>query len=207
MSRLFEEVREDLAAAIASKDPARVTALCEELRKDHDDVDGAPYSGITEAQEAIDEAYKQVLSSVWDNGDKSSNAVLKSLRENGADIRVVGEVMLEKGDRYASEGWVSWGKRKIKGGYNQAATDELQIIYDQVADYRPEKIEFLIQEGADVNVAYKDGNTALHLAAVAGHAAVVRALADAGAKLDAVDMYGGTALHKAAYKGACRYSW
>ncbi len=56
-------------------------------------------------------------------------------------------------------------------------------------------VQTLLGEGADVNAANEDGNTALMMAASSGHIDVARALIDAGANLDAVNSLGDTALH------------
>lgn len=59
----------------------------------------------------------------------------------------------------------------------------------------PSIVRFLIDRGADVNVADKDQNwTALHFAARDQKEPIVRVLLEAGAKVDPVDVFGNTPL-------------
>ena len=64
-------------------------------------------------------------------------------------------------------------------------------------------VEFLIDAGADINAATKDGKTALHWATGrwACHRNIVKALVDAGADVNATTEDGSTALHLAAERG------
>lgn len=59
---------------------------------------------------------------------------------------------------------------------------------------RPDKVQVLLDFGADVNAAGPRGKTALHYAATAGHARVVRLLLDRGADPARLDADGCTAL-------------
>ncbi len=60
----------------------------------------------------------------------------------------------------------------------------------------------LLEHAAEVGwVHRRDGNTALHSAAIMGRHSVVQLLAQAGAPLDAINKHGSTALHLAALKG------
>ncbi|MDZ7778910.1 MAG: ankyrin repeat domain-containing protein [Gemmatimonadota bacterium] len=64
------------------------------------------------------------------------------------------------------------------------------------------RVESLIQEGADPDVAQGDGMTALHWAAEQGHAEMARTLVDAGASLSLTTRLGDyTPLHMAARGG------
>jgi len=63
-------------------------------------------------------------------------------------------------------------------------------------------VSLLLSHGAHVNaVSRYDRRTPLHVAATTGHAAVVRLLADNGASVDQVDVYGSTPLHLAVVGG------
>lgn len=65
-----------------------------------------------------------------------------------------------------------------------------------------ETVRSLIEYGSDVNLARGDGLTALHLASMNGHTAVVRALLDSGADVEATSRIGAyTPLHVAARGG------
>ena len=58
-----------------------------------------------------------------------------------------------------------------------------------------------VAKGADLNAVDEYGNAPLHVAAEAGHAAVVEFLIAHGADMSAADSYGGTPLHLAAIDG------
>ena len=63
------------------------------------------------------------------------------------------------------------------------------------------KIKHLISQGVDVKSSATNGDTALHWAAIHGHAAVVELLVSKGADVKAVNKNGYTALHCAAIYG------
>jgi peptidoglycan/LPS O-acetylase OafA/YrhL len=62
------------------------------------------------------------------------------------------------------------------------------------ANGEPEIIEFLIQQGADVNAADPSGGTALHAAAFLGHVQAVKVLVKSGARINAPNKRGDTPL-------------
>eukprot|EP01027_Heterolobosea_sp_BB2_P014661 GEZU01021028.1.p1 GENE.GEZU01021028.1~~GEZU01021028.1.p1 ORF type:complete len:215 (-),score=56.31 GEZU01021028.1:20-664(-) len=61
-------------------------------------------------------------------------------------------------------------------------------------------LEFLLENGADINFQDKDGYSALHYAALNGHTDVVRHLVKEGANVNAVDNQLRTPLHRACEK-------
>ena len=61
----------------------------------------------------------------------------------------------------------------------------------------PETVLRLLKLGADIDVRSSKGKTALHCAAKAGFAKVIDVLIDNGAKIDAIDNHGETALYEA----------
>lgn len=54
-----------------------------------------------------------------------------------------------------------------------------------------ERVRALVQGGAAVNVRYRNGSSALHVAAATGVEGVVRALVEGGASVDVLDFVGG----------------
>ena len=62
-------------------------------------------------------------------------------------------------------------------------------------------VAFLLGKGATVNSSFKEGWTALHLAAQTGDTAITRLLLEAGAPINAANMIGLTPLHSAAISG------
>lgn len=60
-----------------------------------------------------------------------------------------------------------------------------------------EVINYLVEEGLDVNAIGNLGRTPLHAAAVSGEVAAIKSLLDHGAKVDARDKFGYTPLHQA----------
>lgn len=69
-------------------------------------------------------------------------------------------------------------------------------------DDDPAGVQLLLRQRARLEARDGDGRSALHVAAAAGHAAIVRALLDAGADAAARDHAGRTPLHEAALAGA-----
>ena len=63
---------------------------------------------------------------------------------------------------------------------------------------------FLLANGATVYTPFKEGWTALHMAAQAGDADLTRLLLNAGAPIDATNAIGLTPLHSAALSGQVR---
>ena len=57
---------------------------------------------------------------------------------------------------------------------------------------RPSVVRMLLEAGADQNIAYRDGQVAIHLAAARGNLQIVQLLLDHGAKINSVDAHEGT---------------
>ncbi len=73
-----------------------------------------------------------------------------------------------------------------------------RFVLDKAASSgRCEIIEYLLDEGADVNAGRPGGSTPLHTAAWWGRPEVVELLLRRGAEVNAVDFCGETPLHKA----------
>lgn len=64
-------------------------------------------------------------------------------------------------------------------------------------------VEYLLSQGASVNVKAFDGDTPLHNAALKGNTGVARALLQNGASVSAKSRTGQTPLHCAARNGSC----
>ena len=64
-----------------------------------------------------------------------------------------------------------------------------------------EKVQELINNGANPNAHDKHRWTALHLASLNGHDEIVKLLLEKGAKINAKNKYDETALHNASYNG------
>jgi ankyrin repeat protein len=62
-------------------------------------------------------------------------------------------------------------------------------------------VQFLLDQGADVDLRNAAGQTLLHLAASSGHRAIAELLLQRGAAVDARDISGETALYRAAGRG------
>lgn len=84
---------------------------------------------------------------------------------------------------------------------NALAAEELPPIVDAAKADRRETAARLIERGENVNVAEADGTTALHWAARAADAQLVKLLLAAGAAANAANRYGVTALQLAAENG------
>ena len=64
-----------------------------------------------------------------------------------------------------------------------------------------ERVQLLVEQGADKDKGNIDGHTPLRLSSLVGHLKVVQYLVEQGASLDKVDNYGVTPLSGAAYRG------
>lgn len=77
-----------------------------------------------------------------------------------------------------------------------------ELLLAAVAAGREDEVEHLLEEGVDLEQCEsEDGSSALHLAARAGKAAIVRLLLRHGADIDAFDAYMREPIHDAAYGG------
>jgi ankyrin repeat protein len=95
------------------------------------------------------------------------------------------------------QGWIDPSSIWRNKGGNRA-----RILHVACAKVRPLVVKALIQAGADVDKATKNGSTALMWASENGHAAIVEALLQAGADVDkAADSDGATALIMASQEG------
>jgi uncharacterized protein len=72
-------------------------------------------------------------------------------------------------------------------------------LFDAVLAGNLDKVNSLLQSGADSNASNDEGATALMVAAGNGHLAIVEALIESGANINATDPRGWTALMKAIY--------
>jgi len=89
----------------------------------------------------------------------------------------------------------------VRGHVERGASLDLEEpIYGQsplgwaVIGDRPEAIDYLLEAGADPSARYRDRNTALHSAAFFGRADAAARLLDAGAEVNARNVYGETPL-------------
>ena len=88
------------------------------------------------------------------------------------------------------------------GSAAQEGASSTDRLLEAARDGAAEAVRALVGDGADASAARGDGMTALHFAAERGHAAVARALLDAGAAVDAGTRIGRYApLHLAARGG------
>lgn|GEM_PF-926252 len=122
------------------------------------------------------------------------------LLAHGADIRAVGAgIFVVVSD-------LNLLSYLLSRGVSPHQNDEDQfppLVYLARGDKgeRPDKVDLLLDHGADVNTAGRNGKTALHYAAAAGHAKVVRLLLDRGADPSLRDGDGHTALDLARDRG------
>ena len=136
------------------------------------------------------------------NGKDGMTALLEAAKRSGEE-EVVKALLRSKADVNARNkyGWTAW-MLAVKNGH----TELLSILRQAGAVERGAKeaeliarastgdlgsVQSLIQAGADVNIREDSGSTALIEATRWGHAEVVKALAKAGADLNA-DNYGST---------------
>jgi len=88
----------------------------------------------------------------------------------------------------------------IPAGPVHAQTPLLEAL--KIRDF--ERVETLVESGADVNASFADGKTALMVAGKRGMSTLVEKLLNAGAKVNAVNRNGGTALMFSAISGDLR---
>jgi ankyrin repeat protein len=130
--------------------------------------------------------------------------LIELLFASGADPRVVGAgTFVEPSDldllRYLLDGGVS-PNRPTDGGM-----PPLAYVARGDKGERPDRIALLLDRGAAIDAAARNGKTALHYAATAGHVRVAQLLLERGANPTLVDDNGDTPLDlaRAAGKAAC----
>jgi ankyrin repeat protein len=104
----------------------------------------------------------------------------------------------------AREGKLQEAKEALNDGARVDAVDEehgLTPLDWAAMKGGKEMVGMLIEKGANVNAAKKDGETPLHTAANGGHKEIAEIMIEKGAKVDAADKNGETPLYNAAQKG------
>gem|GEM_PF-844634 len=81
---------------------------------------------------------------------------------------------------------VNWVNNKGQSPLNRCVT----FSFDKIKQQSPELIDFLIAQGADVNLADAQKKTPLHNAASRGDASIIQRLIDSGAQCDCKDALG-----------------
>ncbi|MEO8609272.1 MAG: ankyrin repeat domain-containing protein [Chloroflexota bacterium] len=119
--------------------------------------------------------------------------LIELLVAHGVDVRAVdGGIFLTAVDITIFRYLIDNGAPVDKPGKN--STPPLAFIARGDKAERPDKVQALLEHGAQVNAADPKGRTALHGAAVGGHVKVMRILLDHGADVRLRDHEGQTAL-------------
>ena len=130
----------------------------------------------------------------------ASSALDDAEREGHADVisilRAAGAIDLDASSRRPDEWGVAAPKRERRRRPSMAAQ-----LGDAARAGDLQALNAAILMGADVNARDHDQRTPLHLAAVEGHAEVVRALVKNGADVYQLDRWGGSALTDAEREG------
>lgn len=122
------------------------------------------------------------------------------LLTNGADVRAAGAgIFVEVTDL----GLLQYLLQKGLSPHGHAEDGLPPLPYVARGDKgeRPDRVLLLLDHGADINAAGRNGKTALHYAATAGHLRVMTVLLDRGADTTLVDNDGRTALSLARTAG------
>ena len=82
--------------------------------------------------------------------------------------------------------------------------DDKTPLFYAVVNARPDAVEWLLQQGADMHARDESGLTPLHVAAALNRRPEGRHLMRAGADTNARDAFGNTPLHAAALHGSAR---
>ncbi len=89
--------------------------------------------------------------------------------------------------------------------------DGYPLLLRAAAENRPDEVEALIKQGADIRTRNARNKNVLHVAAHAGHIEVIKRLLDLGSRVNAKSDFdwwtgwGTTALHEATHKGHVEY--
>lgn len=79
--------------------------------------------------------------------------------------------------------------------------EDIPLLHSALLQQKPNEVERLIAEGADVNATIENGYTPLHLAAGRRDAPLIEVLLKHGANVNAADQRGATPLHSAVLAG------
>ncbi len=138
------------------------------------------------------------------DGVPGERSILLSALHNGRPEAA--EFLATRGARLDLEGAAGVGRLDlVKGFFNEdgslkanATKSQMESGFLWACEYgRNSVIEFLLQKGVDLRVGENTGLTGLHWAVVGGQRDTIKLLLEQGAPLEALNVYGGTALGQA----------
>ncbi|KAL5265822.1 hypothetical protein ACHWQZ_G006498 [Mnemiopsis leidyi] len=116
----------------------------------------------------------------------------KAREENSENYRTIKRIIDQKFKKAMGE-----TDLKMKGHLDKAGSEKFTCLHLACKDGRLDVVEFILGNGADINLRTVERETALHIAAHKGHADVVTKLVESGCSLESKNVAGETALHMA----------
>ena len=134
--------------------------------------------------------------------DKHISILVKRLHEKVSDVYPDDRQLAHKNINQKFKQAVVDTDTKMKQHINKSGQDRMTCLHFACKDGRPDVVQFLIENGANLKSRTVDKDTALHIAAKHAHVKVCRLLIEGGCPKEAKNRESETAIHEAVKSGS-----